>query len=445
MDDRNEFHMHLVEALSAKSEQLERTVIRRLREHLQGFEAGVSSIYKFLIDKGLMQSDPYKHERSITEIQSPSSEPFTDSEVLAEISVRFSQYVSQWEFLVNIFHISLTDLSLKRIKKLLELLDWIRWRDFSVNSSYQITRAVAGIVNKVNQMNDPMAGKIISSSAASLRELSRSIRSELKTVTEFVKERYKWRIRDELIPYVTIEPEHYRKMPSEVMNNIKFEFSHRMKGLGWYKELVRELLEEDYGENGPGMRTAVLERLKVVEVEVKKKKKTGPDDRTILLGILERLARGGEPIRSALVKMNENSRTIKDRKKSFGERLSEVFSSIFTRSDKGVEYEIAIKDGVTGAVRYEVLDFTKFSAAGMKRARFLQDFQDSHSNTYKTARSSDPEKLYEYINRTLNDMKSIHRRLTGLDAYFQSKAVPDDVRDAMKASTLNLKNLKLAI
>ena len=76
MDDRTEYHQQLVSALSEKADQLERTSILKLREHFQGFTAGVNAIYKFLIEKGLIQNDPYKHERSVTDIEIPSNEPF---------------------------------------------------------------------------------------------------------------------------------------------------------------------------------------------------------------------------------------------------------------------------------------------------------------------------------------------------------------------------------
>ena len=74
-----------------------------------------------------MQSDPYKGERTITQIQVPSNEPFSDTEAATEIGIRFSHYVSQWEFLVNIFHISISNFTLRKVKKLTDLLDWIRW------------------------------------------------------------------------------------------------------------------------------------------------------------------------------------------------------------------------------------------------------------------------------------------------------------------------------
>ena len=445
MNNVNEFYDGLVEALAAKADNLEHTAIRKLREHLQSFEASASAIYDFLIDKGLMQNDPYKHERTVTNIQVPSSDPFSETDALHEISLRFSQYVSQWEFLVNIFHVSLPNLSLNKVRRLMELLDWIRWSDFSANSSFQVTRAVAQIVGKTTAMNDPMAGKIMTSSAAHLRELTSLIKADLKTITVFLRERYKWRVRDELTKNMNIDPELYRRNPQSVMNNVKFEFSHNLKQLGWYKDLIHELLEEDYGETSQKSREAVLERLQVSRIETKKKKRHGPDDKTSLLGVMDRLARTGEPIRSTLVKLNGNSRIFQERKKSIGERLSEILSNLFSKGNDGIRYEIPIKDSVTGSVKIEAIDFSKFSSAAMKKARILQELQDSHSVAYKNARNAEAAQLLSFIQKNVQETKNLHKRLTGLDEFFRSDAVPDDIRDSMKPSTLSLKNLKASI
>lgn len=446
MESIQEYHAALAEAIPVKSDHLERTVIRRLLEHIQSFEAGVSSMYEFLIDKGLMQNDPYKHERTVTEIQVPSNEPFSETDMMHEISMRFSRYVSQWEFLVNIFHISVANLSLRKVKRLLDLLDWVRWSDFSPNSSLQITRAVATIVHRVSKMNDPMAGKIVNSNAAHLRDRTYAIKKELKSLTEFLREAYKWKIRQEVVNSMGIDQASFARNPANILQNVKFEVTHQARKLGWYRELVQELLEEDYGEDAARLRAATLERLKVSSEQIrKKKKKKGPDDTALMMNVVDRLARCGEPIRSALVKMNDNSRTIQERKKSFGERLSEIFSSLFHRSSDKVVYSITIKDAVSGAVRHEDLNYPKFAAIAMTRARTLSALLDTSSEAHSNARNAGAEKLEEFITRYLTEVKGIHRHLEGLDAYFRSDNIPQEIRSSMKACSLNLKNLKSSI
>ena len=42
-------------------------------------------------------------------------------------------------------------------------------------------------------------------------------------------------------------------------------------------------------------------------------------------------------------------------------------------------------------------------------------------------------------------MKTVHRKLEGLDTYFKSNAVPADLKGNMKTCNLNLKNLKSSI
>ena len=445
MNASNEYHTQLVAALSGKAENLERTSIRRLSEHLRGFEANVTSISDFLIEKGLLQDDPYRKERTVTEIKVPSSDPFAESEALTELSMRFSRYVAQWEFLVNIFHCSLPNFNLRNVKRLLELLEWIRWTDFSTNSSFQITRAFAQVMAKTSRLNDPIAGKIVVSSATQLRELTISIRKELKAITVFLRERYKWQVRDGLIERMGIAEGHYRHDPHGVLHDVKFEFSHRLADMGWYKELIKEILEEDYGKSQEALRQKVLEQLGSRESTRKKTKHHAPDDRASLLTVLDKLARCGEPMTSTLLRLNENARTLRDRKKSFGTRLKEILSTLFHKSGDKLIFEIEIKDPVTGTVRIEALDYRQFAAISAKKSRTLQDLTDPQSVPHRNSRTANPAQLLDYIERSLAEVKKFHRYALGLESFFHSKSIPPELSGTMKSSNLNIRNLKAFI
>jgi len=445
MEDRNEYFNKLVSALEIKAENLERTTIQSLRNHFQEFESSVSTIYDFLIDKAIIQKDPYRHERAITELKIPSTEMLPELESQQEVSIRFSHYTNQWDYLVKIFHVSLTNFDLKKVHKIMELLNYFRWTDMSRTSSYQLTRAMAGILARVSQMNDPMAGKIISSSALNLGKITHVIRGELKITTAFLRERYKAEVRDKITSRMKISEDQYHRKPVSIMDNVKFEFSLKMKEAGWYKELIQELLEEDFGVAAEKLRAGTLERLQIEKPVRKQTDKTGINEKSLLFQVLDVMARTGEPIRTALLKQNENARIINERKKSLSERLSEIFSNLFSKSEKGTVYEITTKDPVTGSVRVEALKFTEFSSLTIRKARLLQELQDTGSPTRKKAEAADIDRLTEFINTNLKELKTIYRRINGLDNYFQSNAIPPEIKGEMKSSTLNLKNLKTAI
>ncbi|RKX69066.1 MAG: hypothetical protein DRP60_17045 [Spirochaetes bacterium] len=445
MEDPTEYFDKLVSALEIKAESLERTAIHSLRNHLQEFESSVSTIYSFLIEKGMIQKDPYRNDKSITELKIPSSEMLPEINSQQELSLRFSHYTSQWEFLVKIFHVSLSNLSLKKVQKMMELLTYIRWTDLSTTSSYQITRAIAGILARISQMNDPMAGKIITNSASNLGKITNNIKAELKTITLFLRERYKAEVRGKITSRMNLNVEQYRRKPVSIVDNVKFEFSHNMKEAGWYKELINELLEEDLGTAAEKLRAGVLETLQINKPVDKRKSKSGINDKKNLFQVLDTLARTGEPIRSALLRMNENSRILLERKKSFPERLSDLFSQWFSKSDSRVLYEIITKDPGTGSIRKETLNFTDFSSLTIRKARLIQELQNAESLPRKKAAAADTEKLIEFINTNLNELKIIHRRISGLDTYFQSDEIPSEIKGAMKSSSLSLKSLKNAI
>ncbi|MCK5735509.1 MAG: hypothetical protein KAH21_03480, partial [Spirochaetaceae bacterium] len=333
----------------------------------------------------------------------------------------------------------------KKVQQIMDLLAYIRWTDFSTTSSYQITREIAGILARISQMNDPMAGKIIASSASNLGRITNSIKTELKTITEFLRERYKAEIREKITSRMKIDTGQYRRKPGSIMDNVKFEFSHKMKKAGWYKELVHELLEEDYGVAAEKLQQSTLDKLKSSKPSKRKKSNTGAESKASLMNVLNKMARTGEPIRSSLLKMNENSRVVHERKRSFSERLSEIFSSLFSKSDKHIIYNITIKDQNSGSHHIEALNYTDFSVLTMRKARLLQELQDPDSIPRKKAQAAETDRLVGYVNSNLTELKNIHRRLNGLDEYFQSDEIPPEIKNEMKSSSYNMKNLKSAI
>lgn len=441
----SDFSAQLNSALLKRAEYLERTSAARLKESLDLYMSGVSAVYTFLTEKGAMQSDPYKKERTVTEIQVPSSADFSDSEAMQEVGLRFSRYVSQWEFLANFFHITLSNLNLRWVKDFVSLLEWIRWNELSPSSQHGITRFIAASVIKTKKMSDPMAGKIVDNAAQRLRELTQGIKIELKTITVFLRERYKWRIRTKLMEEMTVDGTRYSLSPEDVVSAVKREFSRVITGIPWYRDLIIEILDEDFSDAGPKLREQVLKRLQSEAQGEAKKIKGGSDERGLLLNITQSMARAGEPIRVAVSSANENLRAFKERKRSFSERIAELFSSMFGRDSDSEILEIPMMDGITGSTRNEVLNMPVFTNESLRKARVLAELQDPRSQTFKNVRKAETKVLIDYIESNITAIKTIHRRLAALNAFFHSDNVPEDVKPKIKASSLSIKNLKSVI
>ena len=440
-----DFNEQLNSALLKRAEYLERTSAAKLKESIELYQAGVSAVYTFLTEKGPMQSDPYKNERSVTEVQVPSSEDFSDSEAMQEVSLRFSRYVSQWEFLVTLFHITLPNLNLRWIKTFFGLLEWVRWNELSPSSQHKITRFTALTVAKTKKMNNPMASKIIENATQRLRELTYSIKTELKTITSFLRERYKWEIRTKLMEEMNIEEARYARSPNDVVKTVKLEFAQRMPGIPYYKDLIIEILDEDFSDRGPKLREQLLKRLEPKPQAKTAKPRKESNDRGLLLKVTQNMARAGEPIRTAVSLANENLKALKDRKRSFSERVAELFSSMFGRDSDSEILEISMMDGITGSTRNEVLDMKLFTNEAMRKARSLAELQEPQSQTFRNVRNAEITVLLEYVESNITAIKTIHRRLAGLNAFFHSDNIPADVKPKIKASALSIKNLKSAI
>ena len=69
--DRAEYQKTLDQALNSRAAWLERTEFPKFKEEFRTFHTSFGSLYKLLIQKKLINEDPYKQEAKMGEIKVP--------------------------------------------------------------------------------------------------------------------------------------------------------------------------------------------------------------------------------------------------------------------------------------------------------------------------------------------------------------------------------------
>ena len=75
----------------------------KILEEYRNLLGVVNNLINLLEKKGLIQPDPYKHDKKISDIAVPEEIPFLDSERSMVIGARLSDFESMLDFICNIF------------------------------------------------------------------------------------------------------------------------------------------------------------------------------------------------------------------------------------------------------------------------------------------------------------------------------------------------------
>ncbi len=223
--------------------------------------------------------------------------------------------------------------------------------------------------------------------------------------------------------------------------HIKMEMASLLPNEPFYRELIEEMLDEDYGYEIEKKRAEILGRLKVTQKSKKKKsvknvkeKKVGKAD---LIKILPDLSKAADQLSSALVKLEHNKNITTARKKSLGE----ILRRFFTRRESDIYYEIKSLDPISGQSRKENIHYNAFADKVGKKLQLLRSLGNTNGPQYAKLTESSEETIYQTLESNLLELRSYHKRMTGLDSMFKKEEDPT-IRARIKGIRVETDTLK---
>ncbi|MDR1840147.1 MAG: hypothetical protein LBQ93_11255 [Treponema sp.] len=420
----------LQEVLQARKDWLDVSELGKLKENLRTFHTSFASLYNLYLKKKLIDEDPYKHESKISELEVPDSEAFQETKRLEQLSIRLSDYDNQLDFLVNFYQLGIDFLNLERVKRIVGLVRYIDWTGFSPDSQFIMTRAVAELTNQSKAGVDTLTLSIIGESLSRLSKMTAAVMVTLKDLNTYYREAYKLSIRQKVTQSMSAN--------EATPDNIKKKIASTMQGTPFYKELIEEIIKEDYTPSGSDLKDALLNSLRI-KTEKPKAAKAAVNFKTILLDGIQIIGGASVPLNEIGAKLDENHAVMESHKKGFMAVLKELVRQITHAEPDEVVYIVEYLDAAKGVTVKEKINFHQFRDDVSKRARILNSFV--RGPAYNKLAAMTEEQIISYLERHIKDTQNMHRSLNALDDYFKANVDAHD-RDKIKGIKPELSALK---
>ena len=433
MAETDDYVKALTDAIRARADWLEKSELPKLKEELRMFHTGFASLYNIYLKKRLIHEDPYKQEAKIGELEVPSSQPFTEAEKLDQLTRRLANFDNQLDFLVNFYQFSAEFLTLDRIKRILGLVKYIDWVQLSPDSQNPMTRAAAELTNQIKIGSDPLTMSVISESLSNLNKSFNPIMGHLKMLSDYQREAFKLELRDVTAGISQAEAANIAQ--------IKKKFAQAKPGMPFYPDLLEEVVKEDFSEEGPELRSAVLKKLQVAEAKPKIAKQE-ISFKTFLIDGIHTLGGTAGIFMEIIGKLDINQAILDQKKISFMEKLKKLLQQAFNKEQEPIIYEIEYIDPVKAIPVKEKVNFLSFRSDLERKVRTLTPIAPRGTAAGKLETMQE-EQLEGFLERNIRDIQNLHKILFALDDYFKA-AVDREDRDKIKGTKTELGMIKNA-
>ena len=420
----------LDEAVLARKDWLEKSELPKLKEELRHFQISFASLYNIYLKKKLINEDPYKQESKISELEVPDTSDFNEAKRLEQISIRLSNFDNQLDFLVNFYQLGVDFLNIDRIKRIVGLIRFIDWINLTPDNQSPMTKAVANMTAQAKVGVDQLTISIIGESLTRLSKTTATSMNTLKELNVFYRESYKLNVRKNITQNMSAG--------DATPENIKKKMPSAMPGSPFYKELIDEVIKEDYSSSGPDLRETLLNSLKLADTKQKTVKQEINYKNILLDGIIA-IGNSSTILTEIITKMSENQAVLDSRKKSFLESIKELIRQITNAEPEEVIYTVESMDAAKGVPVKEKVNFHKFLGELGKKTKFLSSFV--RGAAYNKLAAMSEEQIITYLEKNINDVQALHKTLGALDDFFKANVEAGE-RDKIKGIKPELSALK---
>ena len=439
MEVDTSFNGSLFSAADAKLAWFQSIGFQNLQNEYRTFHTTLNNFISLLEKKGLIQPDPYKSEKKISSIAVPAEGPFLDNERSMVLGARLSDYESMIDYICNIHKFTISNTNMNQIKVLLGVNNYIQWSAVVPTSQKANTKGLAEIVSSIKMGSDKLATNMVTDCLTQCSKSINRINTLLKDITDFQKELYKIDIRKKLL----ISPQFQAAKvtsTSDCSTQIRKLFPVLMGKTPYYPELVDEVSEEEFGNNKDQMRQALLKKFAIEETK-QEKKRAAVNTKEMLFESIKTLGALPPQFESAVAKIEENHEIILDERRTFMEKLKQIFRKAFGIKEKPFVYELAITDPLTQTKRREDVDYSVFHTDMTRRIRIYTAFASRKSPGFLKLENQDESVIYEYLTKQLSECHHVMVLMTAFNEYYKTSSQPEN-RAKMKSIQMELTAIK---
>lgn len=422
-DGIGDFLPRLETALAARGRWLESTRIVPLRDALRTYRSLFETIVGTVVKKGLLREDPYDYDSNARGSLTPSDASIPEGSEADELSVRLSIYRRQLELVVLGFPSTLASSDLEGLRRISALLSYLDWEGYGESSRSHTTRALARLTSKVRISTDALSARVISESHSQVEKLIPQIRNQVIELEGWYREAWKADVRLKVLSQIPPGSLGIKGDPEEELLVFRRAFDQHLAEGIWHPELVREIMAEESTQDAPARREKLLKSLLVPTATVAKDA-VPVDRRPELLDAIRGLCKVHEEINIAEAALLSNEHALETHSLTFFQRLRRWFRKSLG-SIQHRYYEIEVKKTPVSEPKTESMDFLKFAAELRDVAGMLAEVVDESNPEARRIQEKTQEQLCDFLDWQLHHVRRVYRRMEGLNALFQVRAVQE--------------------
>lgn len=443
METSDNFNKQLFELAEAKKNWYDTEEMVKILEEYRNLLGVVNNLINLLEKKGLIQPDPYKHDKKISDIAVPDEIPFLDSERSMVIGARLSDFESMLDFICNIFKFSVATVSVERIKTLLALNNYFQWNSLVPNSTKPNTKGLAEIVQAIKMGTDTLSVSVLNETINYASKTVSRINGLLKELTDFQKEIYKIEIRKCIFEHPSYSHEKAQKSNQEALQQIKKLFPQVLGKKPFYSELIDELIQEEYSPEKEKFRETLLKKFEISSNK-KEEKKIQINTKELLMDAVRALGAAAPLFEQIVQKVDENHKVLQSEHNGFLDKLLALLRQAFNRPEKPVVYTVTVTEPLTQSRKQEDINYQDFITDINRRRRTYNSFSVKKAPGYVKIENQTEKAIQEYLAKQISECNRLMQLLAALDEYFKSAPAIEN-RPKIKGLKMELTSLKNCI
>ncbi|MCR4954310.1 MAG: hypothetical protein K6A43_09570 [Treponema sp.] len=442
MEEDTNFDIALQTALLAKQDWYNSTRLPELLESYRLLFTSVKKLNELFVSKSLIDADPYKFDKRISEISVPSNEPFNENELSAVMGARLSEYETMLDFICTYFRFSVENLTIPIIKSMLEINAVFAWNNLSLGNAKPNTKGLSEILNKIKTNMTNISLSVISDNSENCSKSVTKINALLSELADFQKELYKGRLRKDLFTHPDFDKEKAFSNPENELAEIKRLYPKVIGKKAFYIELINEIIEEDQSSKKEELRAALLEKL-AVKTEVKKVVKKEVDPKEYLMLAVNAIG-GLSPILVLLEqKLTENFDVLYAKKKTLGAIIKAMFRKMFGLKEPEKIVTVVVTNPKTAMKSQHKIKVNELMIDIDHKQKLYTSFASNGPELEKIKAAAE-EAIISFVNKQISENQQLYTKIDALDEYFKSN-VESSQRAKIKGMKIDLSSYKGAI
>ncbi len=440
MEAEIDFLSKLEIALEQHRDSLDTKELPDLKETIRLFTSAFEGIYNLLLKKGLISEDPYKYEQKISEITPPPTDQVLDSDKINKISQRLSMYDSQLDFLTSFYEFSADFITMPRIKKLILLINWIKWNHLTEASTEVNTKILAEVIGKITQGTDQMSISLINDSLKRMRELSKKIVTIARVLSQYQREKYKFDVRSLIIIQLEITPAEMQSNEEETLLKIKRNFVKIMgKGIPFYAELIKEIFSEEAVPAGDILKSEVINKLTIRKAAKEKKKDI--NYRQLLMDAVRTLSTAAITLEQAVKKLEFNNALSEEKTLTFSDKFRMWIMNLSGKEKDKKIIEIDIFDDRLSNTKTVRINLIEYLEEAKKKIRTIAALSNKVSTTTRKLETASEDSVLNFISKSIEELYIIINKMDPINTYFKSE-LGRDQRGSLKGVKIEVTTIK---